>query len=193
MGTVAASVEQLFSQGDLRQTDRPLDVAIQGQGFFEVERPDGTSAYTRLGSFRVNDLGEIVTGEGYRLAGSFRVPVDATEINIAPDGVILVDVPGESTGIDIGEIQLVNFVNPGALDPIGGGLYRATESVGLPAVAPPGEAGLGLLRQGFLEAANVDFVEELVELVAAQRAYQLNARVLQVSDEILAEINGLRR
>lgn len=193
LGSRVSGLTQVFSQGDLRQTDRPLDIAIQGPGFLEVQRADGSLAYTRLGALRLNELGELVTQGGLTLSGAVRVPPDATAISIAPNGEVSARVPDEDRPVLLGALELASFINPEALRPLGDGLYTATSESGVAFYAAPGEQGLGRLQQGFVEAANVDFVEELTELTMAQRAYQLNARVLQAGDEILAEINELRR
>lgn len=192
-GTTIARTEQIFSQGDLRQTQRPLDLAIQGQGFFEIELPDGTTAYTRLGQFALNDAGELVTADGFRLNSSVRVPTDASEVRISAVGEVTAVVSDRADAVELGQIDLVNFANPSGLRPIGSGLYVRSETSGEPYAGTTGDLGLGTVKQGFLEASNVDFVEELVELEMAQRAYQMNARVLQAADEVLGEINGLRR
>lgn len=193
LGTRVAGMTQVFSQGDLRQTDRPLDLAIQGRGFFEVEGADGALAYTRLGALRLNELGELVTQNGLRITSDVRVPSDTTALFIAPNGEVSARVPDEDKPIVIGTVELAGFINAEALRPMGDGLYATTNESGQAFYGLPGEQGLGRLQQGFVEAANVDFIEELTELTMAQRAYQLNARVLQAGDEILAEINNLRR
>ncbi|WP_162932217.1 flagellar basal-body rod protein FlgG [Solimonas sp. K1W22B-7] len=193
LGTAVASTEAIFSQGDMRQTQRPLDMAILGQGFLEVQLADGSFAYTRLGSLRLNETGELVTQDGLRISGDIRVPAEATKLVIGQDGKIMATMPGEDDPEEIGQLELTGFVNAAGLKLLGGGLYGATEESGEAFYGTPGEVGLGKLRQGFLEMSNVDFVEELAELVVAQRAYQLNARALQAADEVLAEINGLRR
>lgn len=192
-GATVARTEQVFSQGDLRQTQRPLDLAIQGQGFFQVELPDGSTAYTRLGQFALNEAGELVTGDGFRLNTSVRVPTDATDIKVSAVGEVTAAVSDDANPVDLGQLDLVNFANPASLRPIGSGLYITTEQSGEPYSGIGGDLGLGTVKQGYLEASNVDFVEELTELEMAQRAYQMNARVLQAADEILSEINSLRR
>lgn len=193
LGTMISKSWSEFAQGDLRQTERALDLAIQGRGFFEVELADGRTAYTRTGSFQLNEAGELVTATGDRLVPATSVPPDTLEIRVSGDGVVLVTLPNVAAPVEVGQIDLVTFVNPSGLRQVGDGLFEATEDSGEPYVSEPGAAGAGMLRQGFLEASNVDFVQELVELVTAQRAYQLNSRALQAADEILAEINGLRR
>lgn len=191
-GTYISQIRPDFVNGDLRQTGRTLDVAIQGNGFFELERKDGSLVYTRLGSLSVNSDGELVSATGLRLSDNIQVPSDATSIEIGKDGLVTAKVPDETQPIDIGQIALANFTNAEGLDDLGDGLYRATDRSGEAFKMTPGESGFGVLQQRFLEASNVDFVEELVELSIAQRAYQLNARVLQAADEMLAEVNGLR-
>jgi flagellar basal-body rod protein FlgG len=192
-GTYIKQVRSDFVSGDLNQTDRSLDVAIQGLGFFEVEKSDGSVLYTRHGSLSVNSDGDLVSSTGLRLSDGIRVPTDATAIEIGKDGIVLASVPDEAQPIELGQIMLANFANAESLETAGDGLFRATDQSGQAYKLIPGESGLGMLQQGFLEASNVDFVEEMVELSMAQRAYQLNARVLQAADEMLAEVNGLRR
>jgi flagellar basal-body rod protein FlgG len=193
LGTFIARTEQDFSQGDLRQTQRSLDFAIQGQGFFQVEMEDGSTAYTRQGSFSLDPDGGFVTATGQRLLPAIRVPSDATQVAVSRSGIVTALVPQEDQPIEIGRIELANFLNAGGLRAIGSGLYQATEASGEAFVGEPQDLGLGRIEQGFVEASNVDFVEELSEVVLAQRAYQLNARALQAADEILGEINNLRR
>lgn len=193
LGTFVAGTEVMFTQGDIRQTERPLDFAIMGQGFLEVRLDDGSYAYTRSGSLKLTDTGELVTVNGQHLSGDIRIPSEASEIILGQDGTLSVRVPDAKDPVEIGQIELSGFMNPSGLKPLGEGLYAATADSGTPSSARPGEAGLGSLRQGFIETSNVDFVEELTELVIAQRAYQLNARALQAADEVLAEINNLRR
>jgi flagellar basal-body rod protein FlgG len=192
-GTYIQQIRSDFVSGDLNQTGRTLDVAIQGTGFFEVEKTDGSLLYTRHGSLTVNSEGELVSATGLPLSDGIRVPTDATAIAIGKDGLVLASVPDEAQPIELGQIMLANFTNAEGLETAGDGLFRATDQSGQAFKLIPGESGLGLLQQGFLEASNVDFVEEMVELSMAQRAYQLNARVLQAADEMLAEVNGLRR
>lgn len=193
LGTYIAAIRADFSNGDMRQTSRSLDVAIQGAGFFELERSDGTLVYTRLGSFSVNSDGELVSATGLPLSDNIRVPADATAIEIDRDGTVLAKVPDEDQPVELGQIVLAGFTNAEGLQDLGDGVFRATDKSGDAYRMTAGESGMGTLQQGFLEASNVDFVEELVELSIAQRAYQLNARVLQAADEMLAEANGLRR
>ncbi|MGH8446666.1 MAG: flagellar basal-body rod protein FlgG [Solimonas sp.] len=192
-GTRISRIRPEFSVGDLRQTGRTLDLAIQGQGFFEVERADGSLAYTRLGSLSLNDAGELTTADGLKLTHGVQIPSDAITVIVDKNGVVSAKVPDQAQAIELGQLELANFTNPEGLAQVGDGLYKSTDDSGEVFMSNPDENGVGVLRQGFLEASNVDFVEELVELSMAQRAYQMNARVLQAADEMLAEVNGLRR
>lgn len=192
-GTVVSKINRFFTQGALQATQRPLDLAIQGNGFFEVERADGSLAYTRAGAFAVNDVGDLVTSEGAHLRPGIRIPPDAVEVLVSDTGDVAVRLPDATSPVLVGHLELAQFINPDGLKPIGAGLYQATAASGDPFVDVPGQQGLGTLKQGFLEASNVDFSEELVELLLAQRAFQLNAKMVQASDEMLAEINSLRR
>lgn len=193
LGAAIASTDKVFTQGDLVQTGNALDIAIQGAGFLQVVLSDGSNAYLRPGSLKTNEKGELVTQDGAKLASRIDIPPDATKITITPEGEVTATIPNQLNPQDLGQLELANFVNPEGLHPLGGGLYAATEASGEPFFAQPGQNGLGTLSQGYLEASNVDIVSELVDLVAAQRAYQLNSKVLQVSDDILATINSLRR
>jgi flagellar basal-body rod protein FlgG len=192
-GAAVSRVDRLFTQGALQPTQRALDLAVHGQGFFELERADGSFVYTRGGAFSVNDLGEIQTADGLTLSSPLRIPPDTLEILVGESGEVSVRLPDEATPVTIGQLELALFMNTDGLRPLGAGLYEPSEDSGQAFLARPGEEGLGAVRQGFLEASNVDFSEELVELLLAQRAFQLNARTLQASDELLAEINSLRR
>jgi flagellar basal-body rod protein FlgG len=192
-GVSVHSVSKLFTTGDLKKTDDPYTVAIKGDGFVEVVQPDGSLAYTRAGRLRVNDEGLLATAEGLVLANNIRVPVDAKTIEISRGGVVTVKY-GDARGTDdAGTIDLVQFANTGGLEPLGQGLYRATAAAGAPTRSLPGEAGAGELAQGYLESSNVALVDEMVNLMVAQRAYEVSAKVIQASDEMLAMSNNLRR
>lgn len=193
LGTAITRTDSIFSAGDLVQTTNPLDLAIQGNGFFEVRTTGGETVYSRLGSLRLTADGELQTQNGDLLASSVRVPPDATSIVIGQDGEVSAVVPGQRDPVVLGTFELANFVNPEGLRAIGGGLYAETESSGQPYFATPGENGVGTLSQGFLESSNVDLTTELIDLVVAQRAFQLNSRVVQISDEILSTIANLRQ
>lgn len=192
-GTRIASTSTLFSPGELRMTRNTYDVAIEGKGFFELETADGALAYSRDGQFRVDADGDLVSVHGLKLARSVRVPGDAIDVRIAANGEVTALLPGETARSVLGEIELVVFPAEDALIATGENLFAATEAAGAPVYGRPQEPGIGALRQGFVEQANVEMVEEMTSLVLAQRAYQLNARVLQAADQILETINNLRR
>ncbi|MCK9192571.1 MAG: flagellar basal-body rod protein FlgG [Nevskia sp.] len=193
LGTAISRTDSVFSAGDIVQTNNPLDLAIQGGGFFEVRSTGGETVYSRLGSLRLNTDGELQTQNGDLLASSVRVPPDATSITVSRGGEISVVVPNQRDPVVLGTLELANFVNPEGVRAIGGGLYAATESSGQPYFAAPGENGAGTISQGFLESSNVDLTTELIDLVVAQRAYQLNSRIVQISDQILSTIANLRQ
>ena len=193
MGVAVPSVLPDFSAGELKQTQRELDVAINGKGFFEVEMPDGTRAYSRHGALRVDENGVLVTAAGLPLSGSIQLPHDAAAIIIGADGRIRARQTGVDELTEVGTIELAQFVNEAALKPAGDNLYQATEASGDALFGMPGESGAGTLAQGYLESSNVDMVEELTGLLIAQRAYEANAKVLQAADELLGIVNDLRR
>lgn len=192
LGVVATQPQTIFTNGDLVQTNNPLDLAIKGDGFLEVELTDGTTAYTRLGALQLNANGQLVTQQGDLLKAGFAVPSDATSIQIAANGQVTASVAGKGTPVSVGTLELASFVNPTGLHALGGGLYSATDESGAAFVAAPGDKGLGTLAQGYLESSNVDLSSELVDLVLAQQAYQLNSKVLQISDDILAAVTNFR-
>jgi flagellar basal-body rod protein FlgG len=193
VGTSVAGSGKIFSVGDVKKTDQPFDLAVQGQGFFEVVMPDGTSAYTRNGAFRLRADGLLETQDGHTLSSKVQVPPDATSVKIESDGRVTAAIPNEQQPTDIGRLDLVSFVNPSGLSPIGENLYVTTPSSGDPLFGTPGQNGLGTLAQGFLEASNVRLIDELVGLIVAQRAYETNAKVVQASDEMMSISNGLFR
>jgi flagellar basal-body rod protein FlgG len=192
-GVSVGSVDRMFTEGEYVKSDSNLDVAIRGNGFFEVELPGGTSAFTRTGTFHVNNDRILVTSDGYPLKQQIAIPEGTTSVTIDPDGSVHAVVQGETTPEDIGTIELVQFTNPAALQPLGGGTYTASDAAGEPQTGKPGENGLGLLAQGFTESSNVKLVDELTMLMVAQRSYEASSKVVQTSDEILGMINNLRR
>jgi flagellar basal-body rod protein FlgG len=192
-GAAVSDTTKIFADGELRQTQGPLDVAIRGNGFFEVLLPDGSRAFTRNGALRVTNEGLLASGDGHVLAPGLRVPTEATQVTIDPTGLVSAQVPNETAPVEVGQIELARFVNPGGLSPLGTNLYLATEKSGDALLAKPGEEGMGTLQQGFLEASNVRLTDELVGLVLAQRAFEVNARAIQASDEMLSLVNNLRR
>lgn len=193
-GVRPASIAKLFSQGNFIQTGNPLDLVIEGDGFFEVELPDGTSAYTRDGSFRIDQNGQIVTVDGYPLAPGINVPEDFIQLNVGSDGVVSALVPGDQAAQNLGTIQLTRFVNPAGLDArLGRNLLLETEASGAPVIGQPGIDGLGTLEQGFLENSNVQVVEEIINLITAQRAYEASSKVITSSDDMLQIANNIKR
>lgn len=186
-GARPVATERIHLQGNLQQTGNTFDMAIQGNGFFQVQLPDGTLAYTRDGAFQVNSEGTVVTANGDILQPQITVPVDAVAVDIAQDGTITVTQPGNVTTTQ-GPIQLTNFINPTGLQSIGDNLYLETVSSGTPNTSNPGLNGLGTLQQGFVETSNVNVVEELINMIQAQRAYEINSRSIQASDQMLQRL-----
>jgi flagellar basal-body rod protein FlgG len=191
LGTRAVATARSFSQGNLQQSTNPLDVAVSGQGFFELQLPDGTTGYTRDGSFQLNAQGQIVTNNGYTLQPGITIPANATSVSIGSDGTVSVVLPAQTTPQTVGKIQLANFVNPAGLDPKGQNVYLETAASGTPNQGTPGQNGLGLLQQGFVETSNVNVVEELVGMIQTQRAYELNSKAIKTSDEMLQRLAQL--
>jgi len=193
MGATVASTGKVFTVGDLKKTDEPLDLVINGQGFFEVLAPDGSIAYTRNGALRLDRDGVLVTQDGYPLVGSIQVPPDSTQIRIDPNGRVFATVARSTSATELGQIELATFTNPAGLTATGNNLFQATEAAGDPIVGAPGENGIGTIVQGYLEGANVKLIDEMVSLVLAQRAYEINSKVIQASDEMLSISNNLYR
>lgn len=192
-GTGIARTDVVFTPGNLVTTGNTFDLAIKGGGFFQVDLPGGGVAYTRLGSFQLDGNGQLVTQDGYHLSTRFTVPSDATNLQVAANGQVTATVTGQSQPVALGQIELANFVNPAGLQPLGGGLYAPTDNSGAAFTGLPGQQGLGTLAQTYLEASNVDLTAQLVDLVLAQQAYQMNSKVVQVSDDILSTITNLRK
>lgn len=193
MGTTVSATGKVHTAGDLKQTNEALDLAIRGQGFFEVALPDGTSGYTRNGAFKINEEGMLVTQDGHKLSAQVQLPPDSSEVKVEPDGRILVTLAGESQPVEVGQIELAGFVNPSGLNPVGDNLYLTTVESGDALRSRPGENGSGSIAQGFLEASNVRLIDEMINLIVAQRAYEINAKVVQASDELLSISNNLFR
>ena len=190
-GSRVSSTSRVHSQGNLTKTDNKLDVAINGNGFFQVTQPDGTTGYTRDGAFSVDANGQIVNSNGYPLSPAITVPPNALSVSIGQDGTINVQQSGVAAPVQIGSIQLASFVNPAGLESRGGNLYVETAASGTAAVNTPGTNGLGGLNQGYLETSNVNVVEELVNMIQTQRAYELNSRAVQTSDQMLQRLTQL--
>ncbi|RQO56388.1 flagellar basal body rod protein FlgG [Paucibacter sp. KBW04] len=188
LGVRPVATSRIYSQGNLQQTTNNLDLAIKGNGFFQVQMPDGTTAYTRDGSFQLDANGQMVTNNGYTLLPGITVPSNATSVTIGNDGTVSITVPGQTTPQTLGQIQLANFVNPAGLDPKGQNLFAETASSGTPNAGAPNANGLGALQQGYVETSNVNVVEELVAMIQTQRAYELNSKAVQTSDQMLQKL-----
>lgn len=190
-GVRPVATSRIFTQGNLQQTGNQLDLAINGNGFFPVQLPDGTQAYTRDGSFRIDAEGQLVSPNGYPLAPPIALPAATQSITIGLDGIISAQVSGQATPVQIGQIQLATFVNPAGLDPRGQNLFTETAASGTPIVGQPGINGAGELSQGYVETSNVNVVEELVAMIQTQRAYEINSKAIQTSDQMLARLTQL--
>ena len=191
LGVRTVATSRQFTQGNLQQTQNNLDLAIQGKGFFQITMPDGATGYTRDGSFKLDSQGQIVTNNGYVLQPGITVPENATNLTIADDGTVTALVPGQVQPQNLGQIQLASFINPAGLDPKGQNLFAETVSSGAPQTGTPNEGGFGSLSQGFVETSNVNVVEELVSMIQTQRAYELNSKAIQTSDQMLQKLGQL--
>jgi flagellar basal-body rod protein FlgG len=193
LGVRPAAIERVHLQGDFNQTTNPLDVAVEGDGFFQVTLPDGNTAYTRAGAFKLDSTGSLVTSEGDALTPQITIPQGAESITIGNDGTVSVTLSGQSAPSQVGQIQTVRFANPAGLRAEGRNLFRETETSGTPQLGTPGQDGLGQLSQGFLEGSNVSVVEELVAMITGQRAYEINSRAITAADEMLRTASSLGR
>ncbi len=190
-GTQAASTARIFTEGELTQTGGQLDLAVQGDGFFQVQMPDGTTAYTRDGSFKVSSTGSITTSDGLPVLGGFQpIPTGTTNITVASTGQVTLT---SSSGTQTFQIQLARFANPAGLQSMGRNLYSETQASGTPETGTPSEQGFGTIQQGYLEMSNVQVVEEMVNMIMAQRAYEVNSKAVQAADEMMQQANNLRR
>jgi len=194
LGTRSASNEILFTQGQFSQTDNPLDLVIQGKGFFQVRQPNGQLAYTRAGNFHVDRDGNMVTADGNPLEPQITIPPMAQQISIAQDGTVSYTSPGQTAAQQAGQIQLAGFQNPAGLNSIGGNLYTPTDASGDATVGTPGgQEGLGSVLQGYTEGSNVSVVEEFINLIVAQRGYEANSKVVKAADDMYQQVNNLTR
>ena len=184
-GVRLVATEKNYSQGSLTQTGNPLDMAVQGQGFFQIQMPDGTLAYTRDGSFQVDAQGQLVTASGYVVQPGITIPQGAQSVTVGTDGTVSVLLPGQSAPTQVGQIQLANFINPTGLQPIGNNLLLQSASSGSPQTGNPGSSGLGTIGQGELEASNVNVVESLVNMIETQRAYEMNSKAISTVSQML--------
>jgi len=192
LGTRPASNEIIFSQGNFQETDNPLDLVIQGKGFFQVQLPNGELAYTRDGGFQLDMNGNLVTASGNPLQPSITIPSQAQAVTIAADGTVTYTQPGQSTSQVAGQIQLANFANPAGLNSIGQNLFQQTDASGAPVVGNPGgQEGNGTLMQGYVEGSNVSVVEEFINMIVSQRAYEANSKVVKTADEMYQMVNNV--
>ena len=192
LGVKLAGVYRIHVQGNLAATDNPFDLAIQGKGFFQIQMPDGELAYTRDGTFQLNDQGQIVTHDGYLVQPTIAIPEDAVDVTINQSGEVLVKQQGEVDLQNVGQLELAIFPNEAGLEAVGGNLFRETAGSGAALTGVPQTPGFGSVLQGFLETSNVNAVEEITNLISAQRAYEMNSKVIQAADEMLATISNVR-
>jgi flagellar basal-body rod protein FlgG len=192
-GTRPVATQKIWSQGNFQQTDNPLDIVIEGDGFFQLNRPDGTIAYTRAGAFKRDSQGRIVNSDGYVLQPAIALPDDTVSISIGTDGTVSIVTSGSTTPTQLGQIELARFVNPAGLNAIGKNLFLPTGASGQPTTGQPGQNGFGSLNQGYLEMSNVSVVEEMVQMIAAQRAFEVNSKAVKSADEMLSISNNMTR
>ncbi len=188
LGVRPVATARIYTQGNLQQTSNNLDLAIKGDGFFQIQMPDGTTAYTRDGAFQLNANGQMVTSNGYTVLPGITIPQNAQTLTIGNDGTVSVTLPGQAAPQTVGQLQLANFVNPAGLDPKGQNLFTETAASGTPNTGAPNNNGMGALQQGFVETSNVNVVEELVQMIQTQRAYELNSKAVQTSDQMLQKL-----
>jgi flagellar basal-body rod protein FlgG len=191
LGTRAVATSRNFSQGNLQQSSNPFDMAVQGKGFFQIQMPDGTTGYTRDGSFQVSAQGQLVTSNGYTVQPGITIPATAQSVTIGSDGTVSVVLPGQALAQTVGQLQIAGFINPSGLEPKGQNVYGETAASGTPTPGTPGTNGLGSLQQGFVETSNVNVVEELVQMIQTQRSYELNSKAIQTSDQMLEKLAQL--
>ena len=191
LGVRTVATSRQFSQGSLQQSGNQLDIAVNGQGFLQVALPDGTTGYTRDGSLQVDSQGRLVTSSGLAIAGDITVPAEAQSVTIGSDGVVTAKMPGNAQPQQLGNIELATFINPAGLEPRGQNLYTETVASGNPVTGAPGTAGMGTLMQGYVETSNVNVVQELVTMIQTQRAYEMNSKAIQTSDQMLQRLGQL--
>jgi len=191
LGVRTVATSRQFSQGTLQQTTNSLDLAIKGQGFFQIQMPDGTTGYTRDGSFQLDAQGQLVTNNGYLVQPGITVPNNAISVSIGADGTVTATLPGQTDPATLGQINIASFINPAGLEPRGMNLFSETAASGAPQEAAPGTNNLGSLAQGFVETSNVNVVEELVSMIQTQRMYELNSKAIQTSDQMLQRLGQL--
>jgi len=192
IGVKTAAVYRITTQGNLTQTSNPLDLAIQGRGFFQILQPDGTTAYTRAGSFQLSPTGEVVTADGFVVQPGVTLPQNTVGVTVNPSGQVLAQVAGQTTPQTVGQLQLANFANEAGLEALGSNLFQETPAAGSAVTGNPGAVGFGTINQGMLETSNVDVVTEITNLITAQRAYEMNSKVIQTSDQMMSTLNQIQ-
>lgn len=192
MGTAPVATQKDFSQGDYQQTGNPLDLAIEGNGFFQVLLPDNTKAYTRSGAFKIDSTGKVVTSDGYPLEPALTIPQDSRNVSVGSDGTVTALVAGATTPTTVGTLEIARFVNPAGLSNMGHNLYSETSASGVATTGQPGVTGLGKIVAGTLEMSNVRVVDEMVSMILAQRAYEVNSKAIQTADEMIRMANNIR-
>ena len=193
MGVATVAIQKIHSQGNYENTYNQLDLTIEGDGYFQVTLPDGNIGYIRSGAFSIDANGDVVTPEGYLLEPGINIPDNALSISVSSDGIFSVKLPGEDEETELGQIEIARFINPTGLSSIGENIYLATGASGAAQVGIPSEDGYGKVRQGFLETSNVVMVNEMVNMITGQRAYEMNSKAIQTSDEMLQTVAGLKR
>jgi flagellar basal-body rod protein FlgG len=191
LGTRAVATSRMFTQGNLQQTGNSLDLAVRGHGFFQIQLADGTTGYTRDGSFQVSPQGQLVTNNGDVVAPGITIPAGAQNITVGADGTVSVTLSGQTAPQAVGQLQLANFVNPAGLEPRGQNVFTETAASGAASTGAPGQNGMGAMTQGFVETSNVNVVEELVAMIQTQRAYELNSKAIQTSDQMLQKLSQI--
>ena len=193
LGVRTAAIRNLHIQGSIVSTGNKLDLALTGRGWFQIQSPEGDTLYSRAGAFNTNATGQLVTLDGYPVIPTMQMPANALDIIVSDSGVVSARVPGQTALQQVGQMTLANFANEAGLEPLGGNLWRQTPASGEPVVGVPGDTGIATIRQGYLESSNVDPVKEITELIAAQRAYEMNSKVIQAADEMASTLSkGLR-
>ncbi|ORJ63501.1 flagellar basal-body rod protein FlgG [Geothermobacter hydrogeniphilus] len=191
LGTRTAAIQKIFTSGDITQTGNELDLAIEGPGFFQVEMPDGETVYTRAGTLKKDSTGRLVTSEGNPIVPQISIPENATRVTIHDDGTVEAFLDGSTEGTQVGNIELANFSNPAGLMSLGRNLLQETPASGAPTTGTPGLLGLGTISQGYIEGSNVSVMEEMVNMIAGQRAYEINSKAIKTADEMLQMTNNL--
>ncbi len=192
LGVQGAGVIRLNTQGGLVQTENQLDMAIDGKGYFAVNMPDGSQTYTRAGTFQLSATGQIVTLDGYEVAPGITVPANTTKVEINQQGLVMAYVANNPAPVKLGQITMATFVNEGGMRPIGNNLLQATTASGDPTTANPGDPGVGILRQGYLESSNVNIIQQITDLISAQRAYEMNSKAIETADQMMSTTNQIK-